>query len=176
MSFSRNIARALAVFGALFLVGAASAQTATQTATTTVAASNTLSLTAGGSLTFTPTVGTPDVDATTTLDFGSNDGQTYKITVVADLGGWAFTPSVTGKAANAYPVLRFVSATSTAGTPSTTAASLISSTNGLGAAAPVVTAITNASGTATVTLDVSVSQTVVAGSYAAGLTYTLATP
>jgi len=57
-----------------------------------------------------------------------------------------------------------------------TSADLISTANLAAAAAPVVTGIVNATGTADVTLGASASQTVVSGAYASTLTYTFATP
>lgn len=174
MNSTRRISLTLALVGALVLFGGATAQT--QTTNATVTATNTMTLSAGGTLSFTPTVASADQDATTTLDFETNDGKTYKISVVGNTGGWSFTPSVTGTAANTYPLLKFVSATATAGTASTTAGNLINTDNTLGVSVAVVTGITNAKGSATVTLEASITQTVVAGSYAASLTYTFAAP
>ena len=149
----------------------------TQTVTATVAATNTLSLNPGGTVALAPSVGVDAEDSTTVLDFDTNDGNTYKITVVA-AAGWEFTPAAGAAATTtAYPVLRFVSATSTGGTtPATVAGVLIDGVNTVQTAVDVVTAITSTSGTATVTLDASVTQTVVAGSYVATLTYALVTP
>lgn len=177
MSILSKLARGLAALGAVAVIGAAAAQTtASQSVGTTVTATNTLAIDAGGTLSFTPSIGTADSDATTSLSFESNDGSTYRISVVANTGGWSFQPSVTGKIANTYPVLSFQSATATAGTAVTTAANLINADNTLGAAKDVVTGITNAAGTATVTLQAAITQTVVAGSYSAGLTYSLTSP
>lgn len=169
----RNLFSLFVIVGMLALGGMTFAQTAGQSATATVVASNTLSITAGGTLSLAPTSAAAASNNSTTLDFSTNDGATHSITVVADTGGWAFVPTTTGVTTTVYPTLSFTSATATAGSASSTAGSLISSTNALGAAVNVVTAITNVSGTATVTLGSTVTVAVPAGSYAASLTYTL---
>ena len=171
-----HVRRVLTTLVALSVVLAPLAFAADQTINTTVAAVNTLSLNPGGTVALAPTVTVDAVDSTTVLAFDTNDGSTYKITVVAAAAGWAFVPSVTGSASNTWPVLRFVTATSTAGTPAIVAGVLINAANAVQAEVPVVTAITSAKGTATVTLDASVTQTVVAGSYTTTLTYALVTP
>ena len=168
------LALALAVFGTT----TAFAETfADQTVGATVTAENSLGITAGGTLTFTPTIDAADQLATTGLSFETNDGKTYQITVVAQDGGWTFdAPEGSTVTAGTYPVLSFVSADTTAGTGSSTRAGLISDGDVVGAAAPVVTGIQSVAGTATVTLEAAVGQTVVAGSYSAGLTYSLVVP
>ena len=167
--------RIFATLAALSVLLVPFAFAADQTMTATVAPVNTFSITAGTSVTLTPTVALADADATTVLSFDTNDGITYKITVVADL--WVFTPAVGAAATTtAYPELRFVSAESSAGTASTTPGVLISAGNTPSTALDIVTGITSAAGTATVTLDASITQTVVAGSYATTLTYAITTP
>lgn len=177
MNHVRNIARtALAL--ALLTGTAALAQTATSTASSTVATSNTLSVTAGGTLDLSPSAAgslATVSDSSTALSFATNDGVTYRITIAA--AAWTFTPAVTGKIANKYPLLKFVTATSTAGTAVTTAATLVGgSSNTPAAAANVVTGLTSVSGTATVTISADYTQDVVAGAYSTTLTYTLAIP
>ena len=170
-----HVRRVLTTLVALGVVLAPLAFAADQTIDTTVAAVNTLSLNPGGTVALAPSVGVDAEDSTTVLAFDTNDGSTYKITVVA-AAGWAFLPAVTGSVSNTWPVLRFVSATSTAGTPATVADVLIDGLNAVQTAVDVVTAITSAKGTATVTLDASVTQTVVAGAYSTTLTYALVNP
>lgn len=148
----------------------------TQTMTGTVTAINTLSITGGAAMTLVPTVTDDAVDSSTVLAFDTNDGGAHRITVVANAPGWAFDPAVVGSAANTFPILRFVSATSDAGTAAIVAGVLIDAVNGVQAPVDVVTAITSVAGSATVTLDASITQTVVAGSYTTTLTYALVTP
>lgn len=148
---------------------------AEQSMTGTVEPVNTLSITAGSSVTLAPTVATDAVDSLTILAFDTNDGSAYRITVVAS-AAWAFIPSVVGSAANTFPVLRFVGAESTAGTAAIVAGVLINAVNAPQVPVPVVTAITSTVGTVTVTLDASITQTVVAGTYSTTLTYVLVTP
>ena len=169
----RRVLTTLVALGVVLAPLAFAAET-TQTLTTTVAATNTLSLNPGGTVALAPTVTVDAVDSSTVLAFDTNDGKTYRITVVAV--AWEFTPAVSLMGSNTYPVLRFVSATSTAGTPSSVAGVLIDASNAVQAEVDVVTAITSAEGTATVTLDASITQTVVAGAYATTLTYALITP
>lgn len=164
--------RTFATLAAMSVLLVPFAFAADQTTTGTVTAVNTLTVSEGISLA--PTLNVPAVDASTVLTFDTNDGTTNRITVVATV--WAFTPAVTASEANAYPVLRFFSATSTFGAASGTPGVLIDAGNLASAAVDVVTAITSMAGTATVTLDATISQTVVAGSYTTTLTYALVTP
>ena len=166
--------RTFATLAAMSVLLAPLAFAADQTMTGTVTAVNALEITTGGAMTLTPAVGVPAEDATTVLSFETNDGLTYKITVTAAV--WAFTPSAGTAIAAEYPVLRFVSAAATAGTPSATAGELISAGNIAGTGVDVATEIKNMLGTATVTLDATVTQSVVAGAYATTLTYALVTP
>lgn len=160
---------------AVLAIPAALAQV-TQDATATVAASNELALTTAGALAFAPVVGTA-ATASDTVTFGSNDGSTYDVKVVASTGGWAFTPSVAATPANTYPVLNFVNSSSvTGGTAVTTGVDLILADNTLGGITSVVTGVKNSSGGATINYSVGITQTVVAGSYAATLEYSLVTP
>lgn len=160
------------IFAALVALGSI-ALAQTTSVTTTVTSSNTMTVKTT-SLTFTPTSALADEDATTTIDYATNDGVSHKISVKANLGGWTFTPSTTGSTTAVYPVLTFVSSSTTGGgTVNTVAADLISSGNVESAGADVLTAIKNTSGTITVTLRASITDAVTAGSYSATLTYTL---
>ena len=139
---------------------------------TVVATAINFSITTSNPVTLTPLIGSEPVsDSSTQLAFDTNDGSDYKITVVAVGAGWTFAPTVAENVSNTFPVLRFVSATATAGTQVGTAAPLINADNSTPGAVDVVTGIKSASGTATVTLDASITQTVVAGTYSTTLTY-----
>lgn len=171
----RNIVSTFVTLGMLMLGGMAFAQTDTQSNTATVASVQTFSITAGNSMTFTPSLTAAVTDSSTILSFTTNDGSPHKISVIAVMGGWTFSPSTGTNTTTAYPVLSFNSATTTGGgTGKTTAAPLINGDNTLGTAIDIVTAITNVEGTATVTLGVAqITHAVTAGSYAASLTYTM---
>lgn len=171
----RTFATTLVTLAALAATAGFAQTTGDSAPTATVTAVNTLSVTGGGTVSLSPSVGSPAADSSTTLAYETNDGSTYRVKVDADVAGWSFTPSVTGNLAGAYPVLTVNSVTADAGTAAAGSGTLIAADN---AVTPfdVVTGITNAKGTATVTLGASVTQTVVAGSYSTTLTYTLTTP
>lgn len=167
----RTFGKSFIALIALVAVTAAFAQTSDTTASVT--SSNTLSMSGGGTISMNPSVATAASDSSTTLDYETNDGQTYKIQVDAATGGWTFTPSVTGIAANTYPVLSVDSVSAPDGTPGS--GTIISSGNVL-TTVDVLTGLVNVAGSATVTLGASVTQTVVAGSYNTTLTYTFVSP
>lgn len=168
-----NHLRTIRTLAAILVAGMIAATAFAETSTTgaTVNSVNTITLTAGGTVSLSPAVGTDASDGSTSIDFETNDGQTYRITASAI--AWTFTPSVSGVAANTYPVLT-VAATTTAGTGSS-AATLIDASN-VTTAQDIVTGLTSTSGTATVTLGASVTQTVVAGQYDTTITYGFVTP
>lgn len=172
----RNFVSMFVTLGMLILGSLAFAQTDTQTTNATVASVQTFSITGGNSITLTPSLTADVTDSSTTLGFSTNDGASHKISVVAATGGWTFSTTVTGVTTTpAYPVLSFISASTTGGgSGSTSAVPLINGDNTLGNAVDIVTAITNVEGTATVTLGVAqITHAVTAGTYEASLTYTM---
>ncbi|MEX2535591.1 MAG: hypothetical protein WD273_08330 [Trueperaceae bacterium] len=180
----------------VLLLPAAFAQdpTANQTGTATLTAVNTMSLDTANNAAFAITLAlgaTPVQDSNTVLTFDTNDGANHKITVQAQENTasandfWKFTPENGTSAAGTYPELRFFKAVVSGATGNTVSASttpgvLIAADNNAaavtaGTGAPivdVVTSINNAAGTVTVTLDASIDETVVAGTYDGKLLFT----
>lgn len=172
MTHLRTFATTLLALAA-FTATTALAQDVTAASTTdaTVAAVNTLTVESGGTVTLAPTLTTAATADPTALAYETNDGVTYKVVLSVDTGGWNFVPATTGSASNAFPVLTVDSVTSTEGTPATGPLTLIDAANAL-TDVDVVSGLVNVNGTASVTLGASITETVVAGTYDAGLTYT----
>ena len=169
-----HVRRVLTTLVALGVVLAPLAFATDQSMTGTVATVNTFSITEGGTVALAPTIATPAVDTSTILAFNTNDGLTYTITVIAASTGWTLSGQAATAEAGTYPVLRFVSATAGAATVSGATTELIGTNNAV-TAANVLTGIKNVDETTTVTLDASITQTVVAGSYGTTLTYAITT-
>ena len=162
---------ALSIALAPFAIAADSVVTATVTAV------NTLAFNGGSTIALAPTVAVDATDSSTILAFDTNSGLTYKITLVAT--AWGFTATEGGAAAAAagsFPVLSFVQSSTADATGSIASAVLIDVDNAPGSTIDIVTVITSVKGTATVALNASITQTVVAGSYSTTLTYALVTP
>ncbi len=170
MTHLRTFATTLFALAA-FTATTAFAQTATSTSDATVATVNTLSVSGGGAVTLAPTLTTPasNTVAPTGLAYETNDGATYKVVLSVNTGGWTFTPNIATTPSNTFPVLTVNAVTADDGITGT--GTLISAINGL-TAVDVVTGLVSVKGTASVTLGASVTETVVSGGYAAGLTYT----
>ncbi|MEX2501751.1 MAG: hypothetical protein WD336_05195 [Trueperaceae bacterium] len=169
MTYVRTFATTLLAFAA-FTASAAFAQTATSTSDATVATVNDLSITGGGIVTLAPTLATPATGDPTDLAYETNDGATYKIVLSVDVDGWTFTPASGTPAANTFPQLTVETVTAPEGSTTATG-TLISATNVL-TSVDVVSDLVNVKDTASVTLGASITETVVSGTYEAGLTYT----
>lgn len=168
--------RLLPAIGLVCLSAVVSAQDTSQRATAEVKAVNTITITSGEEIEFMVGAIEGQRAASSSLDFTTNDGNTYSITIASKPGGWSFSPAVPGSASGAYPVLRFGSSESTAGESSVVSAVLIDSVNAVGAGAEVVSGITSSTGTVDVVLEVQDGPGVVAGTYRAGLDYTFTAP
>lgn len=159
-------------------VSTAFAQTGTSSSTATITSVKTMTVDSGGAVALSPALGAPATASTpTVLSYETNDGLTYSIVLSVEAGGWGFTPGAVGATADTYPVLTVDSSVADDNTATTTTATgtLIDAVNALNPVS-VASAITNAKGTLTVTLGASVTETVVAGDYAANLTYTFTGP
>ena len=155
---------ALSIALAPFAIAADSVVTATVTAV------NTLAFNGGSTIALAPTVAVDATDSSTILAFDTNSGLTYKITLVAT--AWGFTPTEgVADATGSFPVLSFVQSSTDDATGSSASAVLINAANTPGSTIDIVTAIMSVKGTATVELNASITQTVVAGSYSTTLTY-----
>lgn len=164
----------------LFAVTASTAfaQTGGSTSEATITSVKTMTVDSGGAVALAPALNAPATSATpTVLSYETNDGLVYSIVLSVDVGGWTFTQGATGATADTYPVLTVGSSVANDNTTTTTTATgpLISAANAL-TPVSVASGITNAKGTLSVTLGASVTETVVAGAYAAALTYTFTGP
>lgn len=160
----------------LLVIAFVSAQDASQRATAKVEVVNAISIAAGEVIEFLLGPDEGQRNATTRVEFTTNDGNTYSIMITSEPGGWTFSPAVPGSASSAFPVLRFDSSNSTVGKPSLAPAVLIDQTNAVGAGAEIVSGISSSAGSVEVTLEVQSGPGVVAGSYRTRLDYTFTAP
>jgi hypothetical protein len=168
MTHLRTFATTLLALAA-FSATAAFAQTATSTSEATITAVNELTITSGGTVTLAPALGSAATAEPTALAYETNDGVTYNIVLSVDGTGWAFMDPDGTSLVNTYPLLTVDAVTTDAGAIAT--GTLIDTAN-VATPVTVVSNLVNVKGTASVTLGASITETVVAGTYDASLTYT----
>lgn len=186
----KHFARTIALIAGIALVSAAMAEPATGGVDVTAEVTQTHAIDVTTGAAWTPTAweqGANDPTAhDVVLTYSTNAvgaDKTSTITVVAD--AWSFNTDQNGSHAGAWPLLKIANGAEITGGDAAGSyvlegagtATLISADNTASSAANLVTGITNVAGaTASFSLTLEMADTIDAGTYTTGLTFTLTAP